>query len=210
MARLARGSSPGVCFGPSLAAKEASPHAGAALPAPSEQPSTEFAARAKATWARLIRRVYEADPVESPSARGRCASSRLNRGSGSHPRHPRAPGPVGAAGDATKSATGSRGLAGAPQPATHLPPGSRHRLGARRRAPRLTWRARGLHNLPQCSLRSAPAARIGRWSTRGQPRSRAIGRTEHRSGVTAALHWHRTPATGALIFLFLDDSGTQS
>src|SRR3972149_2544491 len=29
-------------------AKEASPHAGAALPAPSEQPSTEFAARAKA------------------------------------------------------------------------------------------------------------------------------------------------------------------
>ena len=30
-------------------AKEASPRAGAALPAPSEQPSTEFAARAKAT-----------------------------------------------------------------------------------------------------------------------------------------------------------------
>ena len=29
-------------------------------------------------------------------------------------------------------------------------------------APHLTWRARGLHNLPQCPLRSAPAARIGR------------------------------------------------
>jgi hypothetical protein len=62
------------------------------------------------------------------------------------PTHPRAPGPVGAA---TQSTTGSRGLAGARQPATHLPPGSRHRLRAGRRAPRLTWRARGLHNLPQ-------------------------------------------------------------
>jgi len=30
-----------------------------------------------------------------------------------------------------------------------------------------------------------------------------IGRTERRSGITATLHWHRTPVTGALIFLFL-------
>jgi hypothetical protein len=30
-----------------------------------------------------------------------------------------------------------------------------------------------------------------------------IGRAKHRSGITAALHCHRTPATGALIFLFL-------
>ena len=50
-------------------AKQASPHAGAALPAPSEQPSTEFAARAKATWARLMRKVYEADPLECPKCR---------------------------------------------------------------------------------------------------------------------------------------------
>jgi len=50
-------------------AKEASPHAGAALPAPSEQPSTESAARAKATWARLIRKVYAADPLECPKCR---------------------------------------------------------------------------------------------------------------------------------------------
>jgi hypothetical protein len=34
-------------------------------------------------------------------------------------------------------------------------------------------------------------------------RAAPIGRTEHRSGITAALHWHRTPATGALIVLFL-------
>jgi hypothetical protein len=39
---------------------------------------------------------------------------------------------------------------------------------------------------------------------RGQPRSRAIGRTEPRSGITAALNWRRTLATGASIFLFLD------
>ena len=50
-------------------AKEASPHAGAALPAPCEQPSTEFAARA-VTWARLIRKVYEADPLECPKCKG--------------------------------------------------------------------------------------------------------------------------------------------
>jgi len=34
-------------------------HAGTALPAPSEAPSTEFAARAKAPWARVIRRILE-------------------------------------------------------------------------------------------------------------------------------------------------------
>jgi len=38
-------------------------------PAPSEQPSTEFAARAEATWARLMRKVYEADPLECPKCR---------------------------------------------------------------------------------------------------------------------------------------------
>ena len=61
----------------------------------------------------------------------------------------------------------------------------------------------GLHDLPQSPLRSASAARIGWWSTRGQPRARAIGRIERRSGITAALRWHKMPATGALIFLFL-------
>ena len=32
---------------------------------------------------------------------------------------------------------------------------------------------------------------------------RRAGHTEHRSVITAALHWHRMPATDALIFLFL-------
>lgn len=45
----------------------------------------------------------------------------------------------------------------------------RHRLSASERTARLPWRARGLHNLPQRSLRGPPAALIGRWSTRGQP-----------------------------------------
>jgi hypothetical protein len=39
-------------------------------PAPSEQPNTEFVARAKATWARLIRKIYEADPLECPKCKG--------------------------------------------------------------------------------------------------------------------------------------------
>ena len=40
------------------------------------EPMTEYALRAKAAWARLIRKVYEADSSSNvPSARGRCASS---------------------------------------------------------------------------------------------------------------------------------------
>ena len=35
-----------------------------------EEPATEFAARAKAAWARLIRKVYEVDPLERPQCRG--------------------------------------------------------------------------------------------------------------------------------------------
>jgi hypothetical protein len=31
---------------------------------------SEFAARAKAAWARLIRKVYEADPLECPRGKG--------------------------------------------------------------------------------------------------------------------------------------------
>jgi gluconolactonase len=37
---------------------------------PSEEPASEFAARAKAAWARLIRKVYEADPLECPKCKG--------------------------------------------------------------------------------------------------------------------------------------------
>ena len=51
-------------------AKKAFPQAGAALPAPGEEPATAFAARAKAAWARLIRKVYEANPLECPKCKG--------------------------------------------------------------------------------------------------------------------------------------------
>jgi hypothetical protein len=93
---------------------------------------------------------------------------------------------VGAAGDATKSATGCRGLTGARQPAAHLPPGSRHRLSAGRRAPRLTWRVRRLHSLPQRPLRSAPAARIGRWSRAGSPDRAPLVPIRHHRSVALA------------------------
>jgi len=53
-----------------------------------------------------------------------------------------------------------------PSPTTRSP------TSPERRA-RLTWHARRLHDLPQRPLRSAPAARIGRRNTRGQPRSGA-------------------------------------
>jgi hypothetical protein len=49
--------------------------AGAALPCgASEEPASEFAARAKAAWARLIRKVYEADPIGARGAKDRCGS----------------------------------------------------------------------------------------------------------------------------------------
>jgi hypothetical protein len=51
-------------------AKKVLTPAGAALPVPSVEPATEFAARAKATWARLIRKVYEVDPLECPKCKG--------------------------------------------------------------------------------------------------------------------------------------------
>ncbi len=38
-------------------------------PAPVE-PVSEFASRARAAWARLIRKVYEADPLECPRCKG--------------------------------------------------------------------------------------------------------------------------------------------
>jgi hypothetical protein len=43
---------------------------GVALPSPGAAPATEFAARARAAWARLIRKVYEADPLECPQCKG--------------------------------------------------------------------------------------------------------------------------------------------
>ena len=42
-------------------------------PAAAVEPVSAFAARAKAAWARMIHTVYEADPLECPSAKGRCA-----------------------------------------------------------------------------------------------------------------------------------------
>jgi hypothetical protein len=36
----------------------------------SKEPGSDFAARAKAAWARLIRKMYEADPLECPKCKG--------------------------------------------------------------------------------------------------------------------------------------------
>src|ERR1019366_8171386 len=51
------------------------------------------------------------------------------------------------------------------------------------------------------NARCGPSASADR--TVAHARAAPTGRTDHGSGITAALHWHRTPATGALIFLFL-------
>ena len=51
-------------------AKQACLPAGVSLASPGEEPATEFAARARAAWARLIRKVYEADPLECPRCKG--------------------------------------------------------------------------------------------------------------------------------------------
>ena len=51
-------------------AKKAALPAGATLSSPVEELATEFASRAKAAWARLIRKVYEVDPLECPKCKG--------------------------------------------------------------------------------------------------------------------------------------------
>lgn len=51
-------------------AKAAKEHNVPSARAPSAEPVSEFAARAKATWARLIRKVYEADPLQCPKCTG--------------------------------------------------------------------------------------------------------------------------------------------
>jgi hypothetical protein len=55
-------------------AKNALPQDGVVLRSPGEAPANEFAARAKAAWARLIRKVYEADPLEWPVMADSCHS----------------------------------------------------------------------------------------------------------------------------------------
>jgi len=44
--------------------------AGVTRSSPGEAPATDFAARAKAAWARLIRKVYTVDPLECPQCKG--------------------------------------------------------------------------------------------------------------------------------------------
>jgi hypothetical protein len=51
-------------------AKKTCLQAGVAPPSVCEAPATEFASRAKAAWARLIRKVYEADPLQCPQCKG--------------------------------------------------------------------------------------------------------------------------------------------
>jgi hypothetical protein len=51
-------------------AKNASLPAGGTLSSSVEEPANELAARAKAAWARLIRKVYEVDPLECPKCKG--------------------------------------------------------------------------------------------------------------------------------------------
>jgi len=51
-------------------AKKTRLQAGVAPPSLGEAPANELAARAKAAWARLIRKVYEVDPLECPKCKG--------------------------------------------------------------------------------------------------------------------------------------------
>jgi hypothetical protein len=51
-------------------AKAPTGHDPLASPAVPVEALSEFAARAKAAWARLIRKVYEADPLECPKCKG--------------------------------------------------------------------------------------------------------------------------------------------
>ena len=57
---------------------------------------SEFALRAKAAWARLMRKVYEVDPLECPRCKGPMRVIALIEEPEADPQHPHAPGAVGA------------------------------------------------------------------------------------------------------------------
>jgi hypothetical protein len=51
-------------------AKALKPQQPAKTPSAAEAPVSEFATRVQAAWARLIRKVYEADPLKCPKCKG--------------------------------------------------------------------------------------------------------------------------------------------
>jgi len=58
---------------PGASGKESVRRTPAPHPLSAARAVTGLAVRAKAIWARLIRKVYEADPLECPNAKDRCA-----------------------------------------------------------------------------------------------------------------------------------------
>jgi len=92
---------------------------------------SEFAQRAKAAWARLIRKVYEPDPLECPKCEGPMRRNRADRGSRRGASDSHASGPLAAEGGGACSAHASRGLARACEPAAYVSPRTRHCLKAR-------------------------------------------------------------------------------
>jgi len=78
---------------------QAAPGPVPALCASPIEPVSAFAAHAKSAWARLIRKVYEADPLECANMSRPDAYHRADRRPAGGAAHPRAPGTVAARGD---------------------------------------------------------------------------------------------------------------
>ena len=110
-------------------AKAAKEHNVPSATAPSAEPVSKFAARAKAAWARLIRKVYERANAHH------CADRRP----GSHSAHPRAPAAVGARSKRAIPAARPRGMAARRAHSPHIPSRPRHRVAAREGQGRPSW-----------------------------------------------------------------------
>ena len=98
---------------------------------PIAEPSTEFAARARAAWARLIRKVYEADPLECPQCNGPMRVIALIEDPGVIRRILQHLGLWAAQPPRAKSSCWPAALAGALRHSTDLPSCTRHRAAWR-------------------------------------------------------------------------------
>jgi hypothetical protein len=117
-------------------AKKTCLQAGVAPPSVGEAPATEFASRAKAAWARLIRKVYEADPLECPKCKGPMRVIALIEDPGVIRRILEHLGLWAPLATERSPPLGAAALAPACQPAADLSPGSRHRLRNASKHPR--------------------------------------------------------------------------
>ncbi|HSE02059.1 MAG TPA: transposase [Burkholderiales bacterium] len=150
------------------------------------EPVSEFAVRAKAAWARLIGKIYEADPLECPKCEGPMRIIALIDDPGVIRRILEHLGLWGARGKRVIPAARARGMAGrrGHSPSPHISPRPRHRVASREAGGSPTA---GL--APSRCRRAVPETRCRR------RRALHIGRSRRRNALSINRRTPRIQAT---------------